>query len=95
MTFEKNGKFAIDIKLKVDDENGTSKISGNYRLDGDRVNYTITKVVEDGVDLTNMIEDDEISGTFIVDIEKDKMTITNKNGALGDELSNLTYTRKK
>lgn len=95
MTFEKKGKFTIDIKLKFDDENGTSKISGNYRLDGDRVNYTITKVVEDGVDLTDMIEDSERTGTFIVDIEKDKMTITNKNGALGDELSNLTYTRKK
>lgn len=59
------------------------------------MNYTITKVVEDGVDLTDMIEDSERTGTFIVDIEKDKMTITNKNGALGDELSNLTYTRKK
>lgn len=96
MEFTNKGKFTITINLKWFDDNSTdtNKIWGDYKLDGRRVYYTVTKSVEGGVDTTSKITEKDRTGSFYADVDENDMTIRKGDGDLGTELARHKFHRK-
>lgn len=97
LDFEGSGKFTITVNIswsdKFETNSETNIMAGTYKVDGDRVSYTITKVIEDGKDNTSKVPDNEKTGSFVVDIDGNNMKISGK-GELAEALSEYSYTRK-